>query len=60
MSFSPTGKIASSRKKIRGENDGTAHGATSVLCFDKLCEVQKCELGYSQKPKLVFGLSVEE
>ena len=61
MSFSPTGKIASSRQKISGENDGTAHGARQFSALLKLCGIKKCEAVYSHLLNVSknYGLSVQ-
>jgi hypothetical protein len=58
MSFSLTGKIASSRGKISGKNNGTAHGApqfSALLSYAVYGNVRRVTHKYS---KLVPGLSV--
>ncbi len=53
-------KFDSSRKKISGENDGTAHGARQFSALLKLCGIRKCEAVYSHLLNVSreYGLSV--
>jgi hypothetical protein len=45
MSFSPTGKIARSRKKISIQNDGRAHGARQFSALSRLFDTRKWKRG---------------